>query len=121
MSHNLFLRNLARVGKPITPQSRETKLLNGRPTAVFTDLTSDMALVRTVQGVTVFDSTNTETAATHRLCLRYRADLTAENYVLVKGTKRLKILSVENACENDQVLVLLCTERGDDTLGVNKA
>lgn len=52
--------------------------------------------------------------------LRYLQEYTAENWVRFKG-KRVKILTVENCCEEDRVLKLMCTERGDESQVVNQA
>ena len=119
---SLFLRQLARRGKDITLDSRKEKFINGRTKEVFTPLTppDDRALVKTLTGITVFDETNIETIATHELRLVWRDDVGAEQWVTLKGN-RLKILTAENCCENDNVLVLMCTERGEDSKVVNRA
>ncbi len=118
---SLFTRQLAKCGKDITLEDRNESIINGRTSEVFTPLTppDDRALVKTLRGVTVFDSTNTERVATHRLCLVYRDDVGAEQWVTLKG-KRLKILTAENCAECDKKLILMCTERGEDS-AVNRA
>lgn len=110
----LFTRALAKDGQSITIEDRSQGFLNGQSSELFTNPRDDIALICTVSGVTVFDSTNTERAATHKIKLSYRDDVTAESWVTFKG-KRVKILSTENKCETDKILVLMCTERGDDS------
>ncbi len=50
----------------------------------------------------------------------YVQGYTSENWVTLKR-KRLKILTVTNCCEKDEVLQLMCTERGEDSAVVNRA
>lgn len=116
----LFTRNLAKCGKVVALQTRVSGIVNGRPTEVFTTLASPKAIIKTLRGKSVFDETNTERVATHELCIAYRSDITAENWVLL-GTRRLKILLVENCCEANEVLRLTCTERGESSKVVNQA
>ena len=54
------------------------------------------------------------------LAFSYVQEYTSENWVTLK-TKRLRVLSVINCCEKDVSLKLMCTERGDDSLAVNRA
>lgn len=117
---NLFKRNLNKCGKPITLQQREERIVNNLATEVFTTIATPTAIVKTLRGVKVFDSTNTERVATHQVCIDYIANVTAEFWILFKS-KRLKILTVENCCEEDEVLILMCTERGDEGKIVNAA
>lgn len=116
---SLFARNLAKCGKSVDIESRSNRSINGLPQEVFTVVDTVSAIVKTVRGVSVFDETNTETAVTHELCMDWRADVTAENFISLNG-KRLRILQHENCCENDTVLKLSCTERGIDTKAVNE-
>ncbi len=117
---SLFTRNLAKYGKPVEIFDRNERIINGRSSEVFTSIDTDTAIVKTLKGVTVFDSTNTERVATHRLCLAYRADVGAEQWVKL-GTKYLKILTHSNVCEDSEKLVLVCTERGEDSKIANQA
>lgn len=121
MAGNLFKRNLAKCGKYVTLETRDERIINGRSQEVFTTFGVDpvRTIIKTVHGVSVFDSTNTERVATHKLCLEYQAGVTAEMWVKF-GSKRIKILTVENCCEEDEVLILMCTERGDDSKVVNE-
>ncbi len=119
---SLLAHSLAKCGQAITFQTRDVKLKNGQAEEVFANVTAnpnDTAIIKTVSGVSVFDDTNTEIVATHKLTLAYRADITAENWVLF-GTKRIKVLTVENCAEKNKVLILMCTERGEDSKVVNQ-
>lgn len=116
----LFLRNLNKYGKAVTFEDRNEEIINGGTSMVFSNPRPDTAIMKTLKGIKVFDSTNTERVATHRLSLVFRADVGAEQWVK-KGTKRLKILTAENCCEDDKVLILMCTERGEDSKVVNSA
>lgn len=119
---SLFARNLLKHGKDVTFEDRNEAILNGQASEVFDNPRDDRAIFVTLQGVTVFDGTNTEQVATHKLLLNYRADVGAEQWVRRTGaTKRIKILTAENCCEEDEVLVLMCTERGEDSQVVNQA
>lgn len=118
---SLFTRNLNKYGKPVDIQTRAEKILNGSTAEVFTTKHAAVkAIIKTLTGVAVFDNTNTERVATHRLCLAFLSGVTAEDWVLF-GTKRIKVLTVTNVCEDDTQLVLMCTERGEDSQVVNRA
>ncbi len=119
---SLFARNLAKYGKPVTFEDRDEQIINGQAAEVFGNARNDRAIIKTLTGVSVFDGTNTERVATHEMRLNWRADVGAEQWVERTGTtKRLKILTAENCCEDDTVLVLVCTERGEDSKVVNQA
>lgn len=117
---SLFKRNLARCGQPITIEERSMEPINGRIQEVFTNPVSVQAIVKTLTGVSVFDQTNTERVATYEICIEYVAGITSEYWVKI-NTKRVKILTVENCCEKNAVLKLMCTERGEDSKAVNDA
>ena len=119
---SLFARNLVKHGKDVTFEDRNEKILNGQASEVFDNPRDDRAIFITLNGVTVFDGTNIERIATHKLLLNFRADVGAEQWVRRTGaTKRLKILTAENCCEEDERLILMCTERGEDSQVVNQA
>jgi hypothetical protein len=119
---SLFARNLMKYGKDVTFEDRNEKIINGQASEVFDNPRADRAIIKTLRGVSVFDSTNIERVATHEMRLNWRADIGAEQWVKRDGvTKRIKILTAENCCENDAVLVLMCTERGEDSQVVNQA
>ena len=117
---SLFLYSLAKCGKDIEISDRNVELFNGNPTEVFTNKVTVKAIVKTLTGVTVFDSTNTETVATHEMKVEFIAGVAAEQWILFKG-KRIRILTAENCAENDAILILMCTERGLDSKVVNDA
>ncbi len=117
---SLFARNLLKCGQAITIEDRDNQILNGLPTEVFSNPIPTTGIIKTVTGKSVFDSTNTERVATHRICMAFQAGITAEKWVKF-GTKRIKILTVENCCEKDQVLILMCSERGEESKVVNTA
>ncbi|MCK4758728.1 MAG: head-tail adaptor protein [Candidatus Aminicenantes bacterium] len=116
---SLLAHSLAKCGQAITFQTRDVKLKNGQAEVVFADIDTDTAIIKTVSGVSVFDDTNTEVVATHKLTLAYRADITAENWVLF-GTKRIKILTHDDCAAQGKALILMCTERGEDSKVVNQ-
>lgn len=117
----LFARNLQKYGKDVVIEDRNVNIINGQPSEVFSNPTPTLkAIMKTLTGVAVFDSTNTERVATHRLSMDFRADVTAERWVKF-GTKRIKILNVEDCCEDERVMILMCTERGEDSKIVNTA
>lgn len=118
---SLLARNLSKYGKAVVFEDRDEKIINGQSSEVFSNARNDTAIIKTLRGKSVFDSTNTERVATHELRLAYRSDIGAEQWVKRKGTtKRLKILTAENCCEDDVVLILMCTERGEDSKIVNQ-
>ena len=118
----LFTRSLKKCGKDVTFEDRNERIINGQSSEVFNNARNDRAVIKTLEGVTVFDGTNTERIATHKLSLVFRSDIGAEQWVRRKGsTKRLKILTAENCNENSEVLKLMCTDRGEDSKVVNQA
>lgn len=121
---SLLARNLIKYGKNVTFESRDMRVINGQASEVFVPIGAnpDRAIICTVDGVTVFDGTNVERVVTHKITLAYRSDVTAEVWVRRAGTtKRLKILTAENCNESDTTLILMCTERGEDSKVVNQA
>jgi len=117
---SLLAHTLSRCGQNVTVESRDMTIVNGKASEVFSDPIPIGAAVKTVSGVTAFDNTNTETVITHRLCIVYNADITAEKWVKL-NTKRIRIISVENCCEQNETMILLCTERGTEASIVNQA
>ena len=113
---SLFARNLAKYGKAVVLEDRNERIINGQTSEVFDNVRDAVAIIKTVSGVSVFDGTNTKRAVTHELRLAYRDDIGAEQWVRrFNTTKRLKVLTAENCCEDDTVLLLMCTERGEDS------
>lgn len=117
---SLFQRNLNKCGKDIDLVDRNMSIFNGNPVENFTNPVPVKALVKTLNGVTVFDDTNTERVATHKFCIAFIDGVTSEKWIIFKG-KNINILTVENCCENDEKLILMCTERGLDSKVVNEA
>jgi hypothetical protein len=111
---SVFSRNLKRRGQPITLQNRDvTPPLFGSPDfdENFSGDQIVTAIVKTVRGKTFFDGVSTESRITHEILLEYVPGVTAETWVLFKG-RRIDVLEVENCCEDDTVLILVCSERG---------
>jgi len=109
-----FKRDLAKYGKEITLQDRDIAApLFGTPDfgETFSGDQVVKALIKTIRGKTFFDGVATETPITHEMRIDYLAGVTAETWILFKG-RRIDILSVANCCENDEILVLTCSERG---------
>ena len=52
------------------------------------------------------------------MCLAYIAGVGAEQWINFNN-KRLRIITAENCCEDNKVLILMCTERGLDSQVVN--
>lgn len=117
---SLLAHTLSRCGQNVTVESRNMTIINGKASEIFSDPLPIRAAVKTVSGITAFDSTNTETVVTHRLCVVYNAAITAEKWIRL-NTKRIRIISVENCCEQNETMILLCTERGSDGSIVNQA
>lgn len=114
---SIFRRNLAKKGKYITLQNRAIQA----PVFGSVDFDEDfstnrtvLALIKTISGRTYFDGVNPERPITHELRIGYLPDITSETWVLF-GTRRLDILAFENCCENDEILVLTCNDRGTAT------
>lgn len=117
---SLFKRNLTKYGKPITLQNRDIVAPEYGSVDFDENFSGDVevnAIIKTVRGKTFFDGVATERPITHVIRIEYvegQIDddtVTAETWVLFKN-KRIDILAVENCCENDEVLVLTCSNLG---------
>lgn len=117
---SLFARNLQKCGQDVTLEDRVEKIISGKSQEVFSNPVTVRAIIKTLQGKAVFDDTNIERVATHEICIAYTVGITSEKWVKL-GTRRLKILTVENCCEKNEVLKLMCTERGEDSKVANQA
>jgi SPP1 family predicted phage head-tail adaptor len=73
---------------------------------------SVFAMLKTVNGVTIFDETNQEHSITHEFYVYYDDTITAQDWVLFDGV-RLKIRKVEDLDGRHEWLKLSCNERGD--------
>jgi hypothetical protein len=119
---SLFTRNLEKHGKSVTIEDRNEAIISGKSSIVFSNSRIDKALISTLKGVSVYDSTNTKQEATHKISMVWRDDVGAEQFIRrTDSTKRLRILTAENCCEKDRVLILMCTERGEDSKIVNNS
>ena len=116
---SLLVHSLNKCGQDVTIEDRDTEIINGQAAEVFTNPRIVKAIVKIVSGKSVFDDTNTERVVTHKLVIAYIANVTAENWVKL-GAKRIKILTVENCAEKNKELILMCTERGEDSKVVNE-
>ena len=76
--------------------------------------------IKTVRGVTVFDQTNVERTISHEIVMRYHDDVTAQNWLLIDGS-RYDIYQVENVNERNEWIVLQCNKRGTEDNSVNAA
>jgi len=111
---SLFLRSLARCGKTITLQNRDIAPPVFGKSDFDESFSGDQdvqAIVKTIRGKTFFDGVSAERLITHEMRVSYLAGVTAETWILFKG-RRVDILAVENCCENDEVLILTCSDRG---------
>ena len=117
---SLAANNIRRKGRKVVIYDRDVKLINGIAKEVFSNPIKTLARVCTVKGISVFDSTNTERVATHKLIMFYDASITAEKWIAFKG-KYIKILTVENCCEADEIINIMATERGEDSKVINNA
>jgi len=117
---SLFLRNINKYGKTISIQSRDiTPPAYGETVfeESFSGAISAKAIIKTPKGKTFFDGVNLERPITHEFHVRYVSGtvdddtVTQENWILYKG-RRIDILDVKNCCEDDNKLILTCTDRG---------
>ena len=69
------------------------------------------AIVKTPKGKTFFDGVGIESNVTHEIIIDFVQGVTAETWVLFSG-RRMDILEVTNCCEDDEVLMLTCADRG---------
>lgn len=76
--------------------------------------------IQTVNGVTIFDGSDVERVITAKIVMRFRDDVTAQNWLLIDGI-RYDIYKVENINKLSKWLVLYCTERGTANNSVNAA
>ncbi len=88
---------------------------------LLTDFLTVRAIVETVNGTEIFDSTGVVVAVvTHQFIIDFRPGVTFENMVIFKG-RNFRILDVTNIDEEDRFLILRTTERGDEARPVNTA
>ncbi|MEE8341967.1 MAG: phage head closure protein [Candidatus Neomarinimicrobiota bacterium] len=87
---------------------------------LFTTVETVFASIETVNGQTVFDSTNTEVIVTHKIYIRFLSTVTAETWLQFNNEK-YDILKVENIDNRNEYLILRCNKRGINTKDVNFA
>ena len=85
---------------------------------LLTDVKLAWAALQTKKGVEIFDGTNIIGIATHYFYVRIIADVTFVNFVEYKD-KKYRILDVQNLDEDDEFLLLRCTERGESSKNSN--
>lgn len=78
-------------------------------TPTYEDIATVWADVETVTGLVYFDGRQTEGATSYRITIRYRSDITSEQWVLYDG-RRLRIRSVVNLKVRKRFLILDCEE-----------
>lgn len=114
MSRGSFFRALNRCGKEITLQNRDIVAPLYGSVDFDEEFSNDIvvkAIIKTQSGNTFFDGVNTESNITHLIRIKYIEGVTSETWILFKG-RRIDILSVENCCEDDEILILTCTDQG---------
>lgn len=84
----------------------------------FTEQKKMWAKMETVKGAQIFDGTNIVGQISHKFTIRWRKNITIQNWVEYQG-QRYKIMDIENQNENDKFYVISCTVRGDNNLRTN--
>lgn len=112
---SLLAHSIARSNKTIILQNRDIAPPLFGSTNFDETFSSDSdplkAIVKTPRGKTFFDGVGTDVNITHEIIISFVAGVSAETWILFKG-RRIDILAVENCCEDDQVLILTCNDRG---------
>jgi len=85
---------------------------------IFTTKAIVWAMIETVQGLSVFDTTNTEIAISHRIYIRFDPTVTAETWVEIDSFK-YDIITTEDLDRRGDFMVLNCNERGVSSSRVN--
>lgn len=70
------------------------------------------ALIETVSGEAVFDSTNTERSVTHHLYINFDVTVTEESWVELDDGAKLDVVTVEDLEERHEFMLLRCSNRG---------
>lgn len=78
------------------------------------------AMIETVDGDQMFDGTNMITTKTHKFYIRWKSNLSIQNWVDYQG-QRYQIQLIENQNERNRFYILHCNIRGDNSLPVNQA
>jgi len=69
-------------------------------------------------GQNIFDSVNLQTAPSHKMVIRYRNDITAENIIRWRDNE-YKILRIINPEERNQYLEMFVNLKGDEDFAAN--
>lgn len=85
----------------------------------FTFLQNVTAKVETVSGLAVFGQSNQIRSVTHVFTICFFPGLDIDTWIKFKG-RRFDIITIENLGETDQFLKMQCSERGVETLAVNR-
>ena len=104
----------------ISIKTRVSNPKNFLPDVAFTELSAPWALWETLNGVEVFDETNTAEEATDMAIIRYDARVTKEFFVELNG-KNFRILKAEDFERRQEWTKLLLTDRGPIDRAVNDA
>ncbi len=85
----------------------------------FTLLQNVPAKVETVSGLAVFGESNQIRSVTHVFTICFIVGLDIDTWVRFKG-RNFDIITIENLAETDQFLKIQASERGVETLAVNR-
>ncbi len=119
---SLFQRSLNKCGKTVTFSDRT--LTGGKIdyTLTFTNPISDVpALIKTISGVTLFDSVGDAFEITHQFCIEYNAALRSSRKWIDYNGRNFDIITFENCCEQDKQLKFMCVERGENSKAASRA
>ena len=75
--------------------------------------------IKTVNGLTMFDSTNTEKIVTHIFIIRYYDGLTSQDWIKYSD-KNYDIIGAENISESNMYYKIRANLRGDSTVITNR-
>ncbi len=107
----------------ITLQNRDIKGITDVDvdfTEAFSEKAIVWSMIETVQGVTTFDTSNTEIVITHKIYVRFDPTVTSETWIELDNRK-FDIVTVTNLDERKEFQLLMCRERGSNTQPVNFA
>lgn len=94
----------------VTIQSRGTGQDDyGGQVTTWTDLATVDAEVKPLSGKELVAAQAVQSVVTHQVCMRYRADVTAQTRLLYRG-RILNILAAPSVDERDRELQLICSE-----------
>lgn len=79
------------------------------------------AKVITTAGKTLFNGVNADVSATHEIYIRFDPEVTSETWVRLDDGTLLDVLDTDDLDEKGEWLLLVCTERGRETLKAAQA